>query len=487
MPEEDAAAAEPPPRTRRTWGQRLFIAFNIVMIGVCLATAAGIAYAYSKVSGIGRVQLGQALAPVGSGGSDAPQNFLIVGVDSAEGLDPGDPVLVGRPPGLRSDTIMVLRTDPRSGQAALLSLPRDLYVPIAGTKGKDRINAAIQGGPQRLIETIKQDFGIPINHYVEINFYAFRTIVDAIGGVPVYFANPARDVHSGLDVPAAGCVTLDPVQALAFARSRFYEENVNGRWRSDPTGDLGRISRQQEFIRRVLRRSIEKGARNPTVLNDLIDAAVRNVRLDPTLTPSNLLDLGRRFRDFNPDNLTTYSVPATPTKVGGGDVLKLDPIRSEPIFQQFRAVEGELSPNAPVIVAVSNGTGAPDQAQQAADGLRAAGFTVPGANVGEADRTDYERTLVWYLPGEQAQAEQVAAYLPGGAVVEQTKLPFSTADVLVITGKDFTGVAANPVVTTAPQSTTTTAPPTVTSAPAGLPTSTTQVGTVPTTPQDVSC
>ncbi|MEY2570220.1 MAG: hypothetical protein QOE63_570 [Acidimicrobiaceae bacterium] len=468
-------------RLHRTWPQRLFITFNVLLMMTCVLLSVTLAYTYSKVSNIGRVQLGSVLTPEVAGGSDQPQNILIVGTDSGEGLDPNDPILTGRPGGIRSDTIMVLRIDPASAKASILSLPRDLYVPIAGTGGSDRINAAIQAGPQRLIETIKQDFAIPINHYVELNFLAFRTLVQAVDGVPIYFPNPARDTKSGLDVPDAGCVNLDPVQALAFARSRAYEELVNGRWQTDPTGDLGRISRQQLFIKRVIARSIEKGARNPAVLNDLISAAVTNVHLDPTLTAGDLLSLGRRFKDFNPQNLDTYSVPATPTVVRGGDVLKIDPIRAEPVFRMFRDAQGELSPNSEVVVAVHNGSGQVNQAETVAGALRKVGFTVPPDNVAPADRFDYP-TTVYYLPGEKAQGELVASYLQSGAVVEQTPLPLIGADVLIITGIDYTGVLDQPSTPSASSTTTT-----VKTSPDTAITTTTVVGTVPTTPQDVSC
>ena len=472
---------EPARRQRRTWAQRTFIAFNLCMIATCLLVASALAYTYSKVSGINRVQLSQVLSSDHSAGRTTPENILIVGTDSADGLSPDDPVLLGRPAGIRSDTIMVLRIDPTNAKAQLLSLPRDLYVPIAGTRGSDRINSAIQAGPERLVETIKQDFAIPINHYVEINFYAFEAIVKAIDGIPIYFPYPARDDKSGLDVPTAGCVTLDPSQALAFARSRAYEQLVNGRWQTDPTGDLGRISRQQLFIRRVLSRSIAKGARNPVVLNDLFDAAVGSVHIDPTLTVGDIVDLGQRFRSFNPDNLDTYSVPAAPTIVGGGDVLKVDPVRAEPILRLFRDVQGELSPNGLIVAVVRNGSGAPNEGQQAAADLRARGFTVPADEVKDADRFDY-RTTVWYAPGKEEEAKLVASYLRSGAVVEPSRVPLPLADVVVITGTDYEGVLDQP--STPVSSSTTT---TVRTTEGTAPTTTSLVGTVPTTPQDVSC
>jgi hypothetical protein len=224
------------------------------------------------------------------------------------------------------------------------------------------------------------------------------------------------------------------------------------------------------------------------VLNQLIDAGVANVHLDPTLTASDLLALGRRFKDFNPDTLDTYSVPTSFANVRGASVLKLDPIGAEPIFRLFRQVDGELSPNAPIVVQVNNGTGVPNQAEQVAEELRSVGFTVPVDNTGEADRFDYERTTIWYLPGEEAAGRQVARYLRAGALVEQTKLPLSTADVLVITGRDYAGLVDHPPVSTSLPSTTSPAGPAATAGvDTAAPTSTSLVGVVPQTPEDVSC
>ena len=197
-------------RLRRTWPQRLLISFNVLCIVAALTTAASLTYVKQTVGEIPRVRLGDALRSTRrSTATGGPQNYLIVGVDSAEGLAPGDPVLKDRESvaGLRSDTIMVLRIDPRSTTASLISFPRDLWVPIADTNHKRKINSAIELpdarlGVQRLIRTIAQDFQIPIDHYLQVDFAGFKDIVRVVGGVPVYFPEPARDQHSGLDVPA---------------------------------------------------------------------------------------------------------------------------------------------------------------------------------------------------------------------------------------------------------------------------------------------
>ena len=179
---------------------------------MCLVTAGGIFYTFNRFGDLPRVELAHVLSPEPPKEAiDKAQNFLLVGSDSRANIDPDDPNIgafgseseVG---GQRSDTIMVLRIDPASERASILSFPRDLWVSIAGTGGKQRINTAFSRGPDVLVATLQQNFGIPIQHFVEVDFAGFKGLVDAVGGVPVYFENPARDKNTGLNIPVAGCV-----------------------------------------------------------------------------------------------------------------------------------------------------------------------------------------------------------------------------------------------------------------------------------------
>ena len=205
-------------RRGRTWPQRLALAAGCASVVALVASAAGLAYIYRKYERLPRVELTGVLADDEGTSAGGPENYLLVGVDNASGLDSDDPVRRGRDDMSRSDTIMILRIDPESRQAALLSLPRDLWVPIAGTDSHQRINTAIdRGGPRLLIRTINDYLGIPIHHYVQVDFRGFRDLVDAVGGVPVYFPYPAKDDNSGLAVFETGCVTLDPEQAPLVA------------------------------------------------------------------------------------------------------------------------------------------------------------------------------------------------------------------------------------------------------------------------------
>src|SRR5829696_1768088 len=164
-------------RARRTWPQRGLITFNVVVVMATLGTAFALAYANDKLGQVETVDIGGGVLEDEPEDPGDPQNYLIVGTDSAAGLDPDDPA-ARVDEGVLSDTIMVLRVDPDQTQAQLLSFPRDLYVNIPDY-GEAKINAALSAGRESLIATITQTFGIPINHYVEVDFRGFQELVEA--------------------------------------------------------------------------------------------------------------------------------------------------------------------------------------------------------------------------------------------------------------------------------------------------------------------
>jgi LCP family protein required for cell wall assembly len=451
-------------RHRRTWGQRLALAAGCLSSVALVASAAGLGYVLRKAERLPRVELGGILdEPTKSGG---PENYLIVGIDSASGLPGNDPVRIGRDVTLHSDTIMILRIDPASERAALLSLPRDLFVPIPGTGTSRRINIAVeQGGAPLLIRTIGENFGIPINHYVQVDFASFRGLVEAIDGVPIYVPRPARDAQVGLDFPEVGCRMLDPEEALAYVRSRHYQELINGRWVEDARSDLGRIARQQDFIRRALSRAIDRGARNPGTLDQLIDVGLSGVTVDSELTAGDIFDLGRKFRSFNPDSLLTYSVSGTPDTVNGAAILRLNEgPETEATLSIFRGGATAELPPAAVRLTVRNGTGASRQGAEATAALQAVGFnaTVSGDELGAGAGG----TVIRYRPDQSAAADLVARWLVSGARLEPTA---GATGIELVTGTDWQGVreSAAPSTSTttqatlpAPTSTTSTTSPT---------------------------
>ncbi|MEP7112920.1 MAG: LCP family protein, partial [Ilumatobacteraceae bacterium] len=220
------------PRSRRRRRLPDMLAMTAV-VGVLGATGMLIA-ARTTIDSVGRVP--GVAANFDQAGASI-ENFLLVGSDSRAGADPGsaDASGIGTEAdvsGHRSDTIMILRRDKATGDAALLSIPRDLWVQVPGHDAKRRINSAFSDGPEILVQTLQQgDLRIPIQHYVEIDFSGFKSLVDALGGIEICVEFATRDVSTGLDITAPGCHVLDGVQGLAYARSRHYEElREDGKW-----------------------------------------------------------------------------------------------------------------------------------------------------------------------------------------------------------------------------------------------------------------
>ncbi len=447
--------ATPP---RRTWPQRLVLALGVALVLGCVAGAAGAAYGAWKFGQVEKYEIDLPDAVSG-----APRNYLVVGSDSREAIDadrPGADLFVnGEAGGRRSDTILVIRVDPRRESATMLSLPRDLWVPIAGTGKRQRINTAYGLGKQVLTDTVQDYLGIPIHHYIEVDFSGFQGLVSAIDGVPMYFERAMRDPYSGLDVLHPGCLTLDPDQALAFARARHLEFIRDGEWQSDPTGDLGRISRQQIFIRRAISRAVDKGTSNPLTLKRLVDVGVSNVGIDDQLSPRDLLALARRFSSFSGDQLVTYTLPVTERVTeGGADVLELQEAAAVPTLDLFRDRPGSVPGGASsagaapveggVDVRVLNGSGVAKRAANAAGALQAAGFGIAGTgNAEDIGVADVDRSEVRHAAGDEGAADLVARHLTAGAdLVEDADATPGT--VILVAGRDFTTVevAALPAV-----------------------------------------
>lgn len=333
-------------RGHRSWPQRLLLLGNCLIIVVALVLAGFLSLTRQRLERIQVVSLGGALAS--SSAPDATQNILLIGTDSVARLDPSDPQKKERSSAEHlADVIIIVRLDPKAGTVRMLSIPRDSYVPIQPFGRPSKINSAMAGsdGPANLIRTIRTEFGIPIHHYIEIDFRGFQDLVELLGGVPVYLSHQVRDNMSLLSVSQTGCVRLAPDQALAYARSRHLEYLDNGKWRSDPTGDLGRISRQQDFIRRAAQQAISKGVRDPSAALSLISAASKLVTLDDTLSAGDLKSLADHFRNFNVDQMERMQLPT----VGAGDssfsYQNVDWTGAQPMLAKMTGSDGgELNP-----------------------------------------------------------------------------------------------------------------------------------------------
>ena len=440
-------------------GVRVVAVLTSIVVVLSVAGGGWIAYRYSQLD---RHPV-EELQPVERGGS---QNFLLVGSDSrafvegsADEAAYGTEAEVGEP---HADTILLVRTFPELGRVAIVSFPRDLWLPIAGTAGEDRINAAVQQGPGQLVQTLGDNFGIPVHHYAEIDFRGFKGLVNAVGGVEIPFPAPARDFDeatqrtlTGLDIPTPGCVRLDGDQALAYVRSRHFQQLIDGKWQPDAAGDLNRIQRQQDFIRRTFHQTLSKGLLDPRRVNRLLGVAIENVSLDDSLGLRDVQAFVRQFGSLQPDALRSYALPTTPgTTPQGAQVLFLDAPGAEPILDVFRGrtVEPPVVLAGGVRVRIENGSGRSEQVRAAAAyRLAAAGFLLAG--LGDAPVT--ETTTIRFGTGNDAAAAVLASHLVGPSQVVGDP---AVEGVVLVMGRDWQGVS--PTAKAPPPSSTTTAAPT---------------------------
>jgi LCP family protein required for cell wall assembly len=428
----------------RAFVRRYVIALGVTFVLVTGGLVVGNRVIDAKLSDIPRVG-NLTLAP----GPGKAGNYLLIGSDSRDFVESSaDRTAFGTsadtgPP--KSDTLMIVHIDPEAKTSLLVSLPRDLIVNIPG-HGQDRINAAFNDGPQKVIDTIKANFDVDVNHYVEVNFKAFVGIVDAIGKIPVFFPAPARDEYSGLNIPAAGCVALDGNQSLEYVRARHlkYYDKTTGTWTdASPRADLDRITRQQNFIRKLAASAASKGASNPLTALDIADATIPKLKIDQQLGKQDIFRLVNTFRKVNPNDdsaIEMLTIPVSSASDGARLVLKqpdADQVLSR--LRTFGTPKGDFSKLLPtqVRVRVLNASGIEGAAGKALAGFQRYSFAPAG--VGNANRL--ERTEIRYRPGNENKALLVASYMGGvGTAIADSSI--SDADVVVKIAADFNGVTS---------------------------------------------
>jgi len=427
----------------RAFLHRLITALIVAVVLSTVVIAGAYAQASRKVSKVATV-------PIDSSVLEPGGNFLLIGSDSRAFVNsPAEAQHFGSPQqqtGQRSDTIMVAHVDGKTGTALLVSFPRDLWVAIPGI-GSAKINAAFNAGPQRVIETIENDFDIPISHYLEVDFQGFAKMVNAIGTIPIYFPAPARDAKTGLLIQTAGCKQLNGDQALAYVRSRYYESFVDGQWRADPTSDLGRIHRQQYFLRTLAQKTLHTAATSPWKASNLIDSMLASLQRDPHLGFSSLRSLAYAFHQAG--GVETQTLPVNRQFINGQDALVLDTVKAAPLLARLRGIGNPtivpknvkaLDPST-VHVAVENGSGRTGLGATANDALGRLGFSAVGA-ASNADRSDYAVTEIRYAPGATAKAQFLASYLGGaGKVVALGGNAPGGVDVVLVLGRDYNGIS----------------------------------------------
>ena len=327
---------------------------------------------------------------------------------------------------------MVLRVEPDTGLAYVMSINRDMYVPALRSK----INEAVAvGGMAKLVKTVKDFLQIPIDNFIIVNFSGFRKVVDQLGGVPVYFPYEARDFGSFFDA-TAGCHVLDGQQALNYVRSRHYEQKINGRWVPDNQNDYGRVERQRDFLVLALDRAIAKGARNPTVLQRLLNAATDSgaVTLDTQLTVQELIDLAQAFADFNPENLQRTALPGNGGTVGEASVILIDEDAAQPVLDVFRGNGNTLQPKQ-VSVEIVDARGKVEDNTRPDTLLQGRGFRI--GRVAQSTSGIEPRTIVRFSSDQRNAALLLSRYLLADPVYQEVT---GLKQLTLTLGSDYKGV-----------------------------------------------
>lgn len=450
----------------RDWKRRFVIALVMASIVTIVGVVGLNVVIDAQLAGIRRVDLNTAEL---EGATAEAGNYLIIGSDSRSGVSTAeDEQRFGdreSQAGQRSDTMMVVHVDPDRDEVRVVSIPRDLLVDVAG-HGRTRINTAyndadtVQQGAQNIIDTLDENLGLDVHHFVEVNFWSFREIVDAIGSVNVYFDRPIGDDETGLRITESGCIGLDGEASFNYVRSRYpYYLDTSAPGDLEYVGsnsDLERIEVQQDFVRRLATVAYRQAARNPITAKHVVDAVIPQLVADDGLGRSQvlgLLNLLGAIDPSDPDRVETLTLPIEGV-ADDTQIVALEPDATRLVAELNRFGADESAPDIDpktVTVHVMNGS--------TVDGLAADTLGLIERRFGfvAGDAGDWfelvGETEVHYRKGTRDAARLVAAKL--GLTGEPVFDPvLSGAAVAVVLGSDFGGVPeVPPSSTTVPSST----------------------------------
>ncbi|MBN1919643.1 MAG: LCP family protein [Anaerolineae bacterium] len=353
----------------------------------------------------------------------------------------------------RTDTMMLLTLDPTTLQAGVLSIPRDLWVPIPGYD-QGRINTAHRlgemynypgGGPGLARETVEYNLGVPIQYYVRLNFQGFVDLVNLIGGIDIYVSEPINDPlypdnNYGYDplYIEAGQHHFDGEMALKYARTRH------------DSNDFQRADRQQQVLLAILERvtslnMLPQLAPRIGELYSIMDESVStDLTLDEVLALAALavkVDRSQiRFAVIDHTCTENYITPE-----GAQVLIPLRERMREMRDYVFGAAEiaQQTVEQESATIGVLNGTERVGLAASTTEYLQAQGLAV--ATFGNADRSDYATTSIILNRSKPTTAARLATLLgvPDTAIISSPNAA-AGQDILLILGADYAGPPAIP-------------------------------------------
>ena len=396
---------------------------------------------------------------------DNTENILLVGSTTRCGLKVQNKVYglcSAGVTGVNSDVVMILHLNFTTNQVSILSIPRDLFVPNARVSGANKIDAALYNGPGQLVAAIQEDFGIPINHFIELDFDTFASVVDVLGGIHMYFPMEIFDAFSHLSVTHTGCVHLDGYHALEVVRARHLqirfagEGNDRYRWSQEGLSDLARIRRDHEFLKVLAAAVKARGISNPITDQRLATAVARYLTVDSRMSTGHLLSVAEHFSSVSIGSVPALTMPVVLVQTSGGYLFQgyyygdvefpINPGLTQTIDHflglapTINTMTGRpLPPRSSFTVSVVNGSGTRNEAIPVLVGLRRQGFKVRGMAVA-APYGLREETVVFHAnnsPLSLGAAQSVMHTLEGPAVMALGP-SVGGALVTVRTGSDLT-------------------------------------------------
>ncbi len=454
------------PKRKRSWIRRaLTILFLVAAIGGGIFGYRIIA-AGDNISTADRSILGQLkdlLFSQGSllaGESDDRINILLIAI-GGEGHKGED----------LADTVMVISYQPSTNTAALLSIPRDLYVPVPGQEYYSKINAVHAfgesqkkgQGPELLRQLVQEMTSLPLHYYVRVDFIAFKNIIDAIGGINITIANSFYDYWHKTSFPA-GTEKMNSERALAYVRARYIEGSEGG--------DFKRAARQQQVLLALRDKVFSvQTALDFTGINTILNSLTDNIRTDMQLWEmkrfyelARLIDQAQvhsAVLTTGPQGVLTGNTeilggtPASVLRPRTGDYSEIQAIAQNilttasentplpaatetppPASPSAEQASPSPSPVLKPSLVIRNGTDITGLAKRTADKLEEEGYVV--AAIGNAAQRGVAQTIIYPLSPDHAQGAAALADTFGWKL--ENNLPENespvNADALIILGPD---------------------------------------------------
>lgn len=389
--------------------QAIIYAITIIVGLVLMFVVARYSYNKSVRVNVGANSVAQATG-------DRRLNILVLGTDLLASA------------GSRADTILLVSLDLKSGEAGVLSIPRDTRVWLPSHNRWDRVNAAYAyGGPELVMEAVAGLLNVPISYYVQTDFEGFSKIVDILGGVELnveramVYEDKAQNLYINLQ---PGRQVLNGEKALQYVR---YRDRLGDIALVDPfKGEYdGRVERQRQFLS-----ALSKKVLSPSVIPKLPQLISQTLQMVKTNLPwDEVLNIALISGRFSPDRIATAVLPGNSQVLNGAWYWIVNEQKAAQVVDTLIWGKPE-----PLKLTVLNGNGRSGIAQQVANILRSEGYEV--VSLGNAQHFDFQETQIVVLEKDKHRVEQLAILLDASILV-QTGDGQQSGTATIIVGGNF--------------------------------------------------